>query len=136
MPLTLRLKPGERLIVNGAVIRNHGTRALELEVLNHATMLHERDLMVPEQADTPLRNLYFLVQMMHLEPEQHDLHYRPFIELAARIFAERLEGEDPEGLGPDITEVLALVGQKSYPAALRKLQKHVGKPGDARQKGG
>jgi flagellar biosynthesis repressor protein FlbT len=133
MPLTLRLKPGERLIVNGAVIRNQGTRALELEVLNHATMLHERDLMVPEQADTPLKSLYFHVQMMHLEPEQHERHYRPFIEVAARLFAERLEGPDPEGLAPDISQVIGLVGQNSFPAALRKLQRHIGKPGDVRQ---
>jgi flagellar biosynthesis regulator FlbT len=116
------------------VLRNPGNRALEIEVLNHATMLHERDLMIPEQADTPLKKFYFLVQMMHLEPEQHDAHYRAFIELGARLFAERLDASDPEGLGPDISEVIGLVGQRLYPAALRKLQRHVGKPGDARQK--
>jgi flagellar biosynthesis regulator FlbT len=131
MPLSLRLKPGERLIVNGAVLRNGSPRAIELELLNHVTTLHERDLMLPEEADTPLRRLYFQVQMMHLEPEHQELHRRAAIDLAASIYAEALQ----EGGGPmtqTISEIIALIGERAYPTALRRLQKAIGKPGDVR----
>ena len=52
MPLTMRLKPGERLIVNGAVLRNSSSKPVELDVLNRVTTLHERDLMLPGRMPT------------------------------------------------------------------------------------
>lgn len=131
MPLTLRLKPGERLIVNGAVLRNGSPRAIELELLNHVTTLHERDLMLPEDAITPLQRLYFAVQMMHLEPEQELAHRRSAIDLAALIYAETMQ----QGGGPlceTISDVITLIGERAYPAALRRLRREIGKPGDSR----
>ena len=131
MPLSLRLKPGERLIVNGAVLRNGSPRAIELELLNHVTTLHERDLMLPEDAATPLQRLYFTVQMMHLEPDQELAHRRSAIDLAARIYADVMQS----GGGPlcvAISDVITLIGERAFPQALRRLQKEIGKPGDAR----
>src|SRR5436305_15081389 len=94
MPLTIRLRPGERLIVNGAVLRNGSPRAVALEVLNKVTTLHERDLILPEQADTALKQLYLQIQMMHLEPENHDVYYKPFVQLGAMVFADYMRAED------------------------------------------
>jgi flagellar protein FlbT len=131
MPLSLRLKPGERLIVNGAVLRNGSPRAIELELLNHVTTLHERDLMLPEDAETPLQRLYFTVQMMHLEPDQELAHRRGAIDLAARIYADEMQ----KGGGPlceMISDIITLIGERAFPQALRRLQKEIGKPGDAR----
>jgi flagellar protein FlbT len=131
MPLSLRLKPGERLIVNGAVLRNGSPRAIELELLNHVTTLHERDLMLPEDAATPLQRLYFAVQMMHLEPDQELPHRRSAIDLAARIYADEMQN----GGGPlceTISDVITLLGERAFPQALRRLQREIGKPGDAR----
>jgi flagellar protein FlbT len=131
MPLSLRLKPGERLIVNGAVLRNGSPRAIELELLNHVTTLHERDLMLPEDAVTPLQRLYFAVQMMHLEPEQELAHRRSAIDIAALIYAETMQ----QGGGPlceTISDVITLIGERAYPAALRRLRREIGKPGDSR----
>ena len=131
MPLSLRLKPGERLIVNGAVLRNGSPRAIELELLNHVTTLHERDLMLPENAETPLQRLYFAVQMMHLEPDQELAHRRSAIDLAARIYADEMES----GGGPlceTVSDVITLIGERAFPQALRRLQREIGKPGDAR----
>jgi flagellar protein FlbT len=131
MPLSLRLKPGERLIVNGAVLRNGSPRAIELELLNHVTTLHERDLMLPEEAETPLQRLYFTVQMMHLEPEQELVHRRSAIDLAARIYAaEMQDGGSP--LCEAISDIITLIGERALPQALRRLQKEIGKPGDVR----
>ena len=135
MPLSLRLKPGERLIVNGAVLRNGSPRAIELELLNHVTTLHERDLMLPEQADTPLKRLYFEIQMMHLEPENAERHRKAAIDLAAQLYAAEMRSE-ASALVPLIAELIDFIGQRNCPAALRRLQKEIGKPGDTRQAGG
>src|SRR5919106_2610501 len=116
MPLSLRLKPGERLIVNGAVLRNGSPRAIELELLNHVTTLHERDLMLPEQADTPLRRLYFEIQMMHLEPENAERHRKAAIDLSAQLYAAAMQDEaSPHG--PLVAELIDLIGQRNCPAA-------------------
>ena len=134
MPLSLRLKPGERLIVNGAVLRNGSPRAIELELLNHVTTLHERDLMLPEQADTPLKRLSFEIQMMHLEPDDAERHRKAAIDLSAQLYAAAMQDETSPHV-PLVAELIDLIGQRNCPAALRRLQKEIGKPGDTRQAG-
>jgi flagellar biosynthesis repressor protein FlbT len=131
MPLTIRLKPSERLIVNGAVLRNGSPRAIEIELLNHVTTLHERDLMLPEDADTLVKRLYFAVQMMHLEPDNEAAHRRAAIAFAAQAFAAEAQLPDG-GMGAVIEEVIGLLGERTLPQALRRLQKEIGKPGDLR----
>jgi flagellar protein FlbT len=128
MALSIKLKPGERLIVNGGVLRNSGKSTIALDVLNKVTLLQERDLMLPEQADTPLRTLYFLVQMMHLEPENHEAHFRPFVELGAQLYAREMQRGD-SAMCDLVSEVIGLVGKRDFPHAMRRLQKELGKPG-------
>ena len=64
----IRLRPGERLYVNGAVLRPD--RKVSIEFLNDVTFLLEGHVMQPEDTTTPLRQLYFIVQMMLIEPKQ------------------------------------------------------------------
>lgn len=72
------LRGGERLYVNGAVLRVD--RKVTLELMNDVTFLLENHVMQPEQATTPLRQLYFLVQIMLIEPaktaEAQNLFYQ------------------------------------------------------------
>ena len=65
--LSLLLKAGDRLFLNGAVIR--ADRKVRIEVLNDAVILLGTHLLQPEDANTPLRQLYFAVQTMLVEPE-------------------------------------------------------------------
>lgn len=65
--LSLLLKPGERIYLNGAVIRVD--RKVRIEVLNDATFLLGQHIMQAENADTPLKQLYFAVQSMLIEPQ-------------------------------------------------------------------
>ena len=65
MPLKLSLKPGETFVVNGAVLRN-GERRGVLLLENHARVLRDKDIMQPEEADTPERKAYFAVMQMYL----------------------------------------------------------------------
>lgn len=62
----IHLKRGEKLYVNGAVIRVD--RRTSLEFLNNVTFLLENHVMQPEEATTPLKQLYFIVQTMLMDP--------------------------------------------------------------------
>ncbi len=64
--LRISLKAGERIFINGAVLRVD--RKVSLEFLNDVTFLLENHVMQPEEATTPLRQLYFIVQMMLINP--------------------------------------------------------------------
>lgn len=66
MPLKLSLKPGERFVLNGAVVQN-GDRRGVLILQNKASVLREKDIMQPDEANTPARRIYFPVMMMYLE---------------------------------------------------------------------
>ena len=65
--LRISLKSGERIFVNGAVLRVD--RKVALEFLNDVTFLLENHVLQPEQATTPLRQLYFIAQMILINPE-------------------------------------------------------------------
>ena len=62
----ISLRPGEKLYVNGAVLRVD--RKVSVEFLNDVTFLLENHVILPEEANTPLRQLYFVVQTMLIEP--------------------------------------------------------------------
>ena len=62
----ITLRAGERLFINGAVIRVDRKTCLEL--MNDATFLLEAHILQPEKATSPLRQLYFVVQTMLMSP--------------------------------------------------------------------
>ena len=65
--LRISLKSGEKIFINGAVLRVD--RKVALEFLNDVTFLLENHVLQPEQATTPLRQLYFIAQMALINPE-------------------------------------------------------------------
>jgi flagellar biosynthesis repressor protein FlbT len=77
MPLKLSLKPGERLVLNGAVLTNGDKRA-SLIIQNKACLLREKDIMQPEEAKTPARRIYLPIMMMYLDPENGEQYYNDF----------------------------------------------------------
>jgi len=64
--LKISLKPGERLFLNGAVIRVD--RKVTVELMNDVQFLLEAHVLQAEQASTPLRQLYFILQVMLMNP--------------------------------------------------------------------
>ena len=62
----ITLRAGEKLYLNGAVLR--ADRKTSLELMNDATFLLEAHVMHPDKATTPLRQLYFIVQSMLMSP--------------------------------------------------------------------
>lgn len=65
--LRISLKSGERIFVNGAVLRVD--RKVAVEFMNDVTFLLENHVLQPEAATTPLKQLYFIAQMMLINPE-------------------------------------------------------------------
>ena len=78
MALKVEIKPRERIIVGNAVITNDGNRA-RLIVEGDAPILREKDILRPDDADTPCKKIYLLVQMMYLAEDpriHHDLYFQ------------------------------------------------------------
>jgi flagellar protein FlbT len=74
----ISLRAGEKIYINGAVLC--ADRKVSLELLNDATFLLEAHVMKVEDATTPLRQLYFIVQIMLMNPTDtataHDMFER------------------------------------------------------------
>lgn len=68
--IQISLKPGERIFINGAVLRVD--RKVSIELLNDVTFLLEAHVMQPEAATSPTRQLYFILQTMLMDPANID----------------------------------------------------------------
>jgi len=79
MPLKIELKPGERAVINGAVIEGASDGRTEFVVLNRATIMRERHILKEEEANTPVKRLYFALQMLYIDPAQKE-QYLPLFE--------------------------------------------------------
>jgi len=86
MPLKIELKPGERAILNGVVIEGASDGRTEFVVLNRASIMRERHIIREEDANTPVKRLYFALQMLYIEPAQKET----FLPLFQR-YADALE---------------------------------------------
>lgn len=78
MPLKLSLKPGEKFVLNGAVVQNGDRRAV-LVLQNKASVLREKDIMQEAEVQTPARRIYFPVMMMYLDEAGAQRHYDEFV---------------------------------------------------------
>ena len=75
MPLKIQLKPKERVIINGAVIEGHPESRTEIVVLNTASVMRQKHILHEDEANTPVKRLYFALQMLYID-EDHRVNYR------------------------------------------------------------
>jgi flagellar protein FlbT len=66
MSLKLTLKPGEKVVVNGAVLTNGPAKAT-VSVENQAVILRHRDVMQADDANTPAKRIYYHIQLAYLD---------------------------------------------------------------------
>ncbi len=89
--LVLKLRPAERVMINGAVIEN-GDRRSRLNILTpRANVLRLRDAIHPEEATTPVKRVCYTAQMVLAgETTQDDGHKQLSTELAqlAQVFTD------------------------------------------------
>jgi len=77
MALKLSLKPGEKMIIGGAVVKNGDTKA-ELYIENQVPLLREKDIMGENEADTPAQKIYFTIQLMYIDQENLISHHTTY----------------------------------------------------------
>lgn len=73
MTLRISLRDGEKMIVNGAVLRSTGRTQLCIE--SKAAILRGRDLMEAKDATTPARRLYYACITAYSDPEGGIAHH-------------------------------------------------------------
>ncbi|OLF74035.1 flagellar biosynthesis repressor FlbT [Maricaulis sp. W15] len=78
MPLKISLKPGEKFVLNGAVVEN-GDRRANLVLQNKASVLREKDILQAADVDTPVKRIYFPIMMMYLSDKNDDKLYDEFV---------------------------------------------------------
>jgi len=62
--LVLKLGPKERILINGAVIENGDRRSRLSIVTPNANILRLRDAIHPEEANTPVRRVCYIAQLV------------------------------------------------------------------------
>ena len=93
MPLKIVLKPGEKVVINQAVVLNGGEKA-ELILQNKASVLRERDIFTEEQANSPAKRIYFAIQMMYMFPEK-ERQYQEKFNVLVKDFLEAVPSSMP-----------------------------------------
>jgi flagellar protein FlbT len=90
--LKISLKPGERFVINGAIVQN-GDRRTNLVLHNKVSILREKDILLPENATTPVRRIYFAVMMMYLDQTEEREYHQEFVRRMAE-FMNAIRSED------------------------------------------
>src|SRR5580692_342316 len=118
MPLKLSLKPGEKFVLNGAVLAN-GDKRTSLVIQNKACVLREKDIMQPKDAKTPARLVYLAIMMMYLEGENSE---EPYNEFALRM-TEFMSAIQNRAILAQCVEISRDVTQGAYYKALISCRK-------------
>ena len=85
MTLRITLRDGEKMIVNGAVLRANGR--LELIVENQVALLRGREVMAPDEATTSARRLYLACMMAYIDDAARDTHQDRIVELLGELLS-------------------------------------------------
>lgn len=114
--LKLSLKPNEKIYINGAVIKVD--RKVTLELLNDVQFLMQNHVLQIEEASTPLRQLYFILQVMLMTPsgahEAYDM-FRKSLPLMLASF-------ENEEIRSTLKQVDRMVGEDHVYEALKAIR--------------
>jgi len=77
MALVIDLKPNEKILIGDAVITNDAQRT-RLHISGDTPILREKDVMKEENADTPCKRAYFLIQCMYMARNPNTYHEKYF----------------------------------------------------------
>lgn len=91
MTLRISLKDGEKVVVNGAVLCAVGRTQLTVE--NNVAIMRGRDVMSPEEANTPAKRLYFACMMAYIDQGDLARHQDAIVE-RVRDLMDALQSPD------------------------------------------
>lgn len=118
--LVLKLRPKERILINGVVMEN-GDRRARLNILtSDANVLRLRDAIHPDEANTPVRRVCYIAQMVlagEADPKEGRYQLLSGIEQLSQVF------RDSDNRSRLNTATENVVQERFYPAlkALRGL---------------
>lgn len=93
MALKISLKANEKVIIDGAVIRNGKSRS-DLFVENDVPVLREKDILSEKDADTLGKRIYFTIQLMYIDNSNLKLYHEKYWE-----FVKNFVDAAPSSLG-------------------------------------
>ena len=114
--LKISLKPNEKIYLNGAVIRVD--RKVTIELLNDVQFLLESHVLQIDEASTPLRQLYFILQVMLMNPTGANAAYERFRRSLPLMIASY---SDPEITGT-LKHIDRMVGEGHVYEALKAIR--------------
>ena len=117
--IRLHLGANERLFINGAVLRTD--RKVSVELLNDATFLLENHVLQKDMATTPIRQMYFVAQLLLMDPASSENS----IEVFRSIVTGTLEKMEYQQLANAVKDVDVDVSSGKVFSALKKLRELV-----------
>lgn len=117
--LVIKLKPNEKVLVNGVMLQN-GDRATRLRVRSSdVSILRARDAITKDDANTPLKRVYYIAQLA-LAGEAD----------SAQAVEEILQGLSPlrsifpGEAGEDVDRAIAAAGEGKFFVVMRAVKRH------------
>ena len=114
--LKISLKPNEKIYLNGAVVKVD--RKVTLELLNDVQFLLEGHVLQLDQASTPLRQLYFILQVMLMNPAGATQAYEMF----RKSLPLMLASFDDEQIRSTLKHIDRMVGEGHVYEALKAIR--------------
>jgi flagellar protein FlbT len=114
--MKISLRAGERIYINGAVLRVD--RKVALELVNDVMFLLESQIMQASEATTALRQLYFIVQLMLMNPTDTQDAAALYVQHHAALRAVCENRQMLDGL----SAIDELVGASRYYEALKRIR--------------
>ena len=117
--LVLELRQGEVMVINGAPIRFRTKTRIELTA--HARFLFGKQIMPPDDADTPARRIYFALQSAYIGTEEE----RPKGLQAARVLCDRFKEATTSTLAREILDRAMAAAEADECYAALKLARRI-----------
>lgn len=119
MPLLIDLKPGEKLIINGAVVENAGANT-KIRILNDSSILRQKEILADTDNVTPASRVYFCLQCAYIFPETRGKYIDAFHQyLEDYVTACPSAGAIGEEITAAVAQELYYKGLKAARALLR-----------------
>ncbi len=117
--LVIKLKPNEKVLVNGVILQN-GDRAARLRVKSSdVSILRARDALQKEDADTPLKRVYYIAQLAlanEADPRQAVAEILQGLAPLKAVF--------PGEAGQDVLRAIEAAHEQKFYVVMRAVKRH------------
>lgn len=117
MGLVLTLKPQDRIILGGAVVRNNGAYSAQLLIETPVPILRCPDILPESDVNTPCGRIYMAIEIMYIQPEQRDECMKLYLALTQELMAA------VPSMTPQLQEITPLVIAGEHYKALQKMKR-------------